>query len=203
MQAAWWKEESVYVGWTASKKGRGLFARCSFEAGQAILVEIPLRASSHCGIAQLIVRDKRYWELAPNFGAPLPKGDRSKSQEIAEAIVNTNAWKVNNQTELYLYVSFCNHSCAPNAILCGATLYTLGPIEAGAEITVSYVPVVELIASKSRRRHLLRGWMLACQCWLCQLKWLTNRQTKSVLRIQAKLETALWNRLLTSHRNSE
>jgi len=75
-----------------------------------------------------------------------------------------------------LVCSLPNHSCSPSAAVSGVwdakagaiqlRLFATRPLEAGDEVTISYVPA--RLPPDVRRAHLLRNYGFACDCARCE-----------------------------------
>ncbi|KAL8448232.1 hypothetical protein Emag_004000 [Eimeria magna] len=71
---------------------------------------------------------------------------------------------------IYFMPSFCSHSCIPNALWCtdDDSNFLFSPratISAGDEVTLTYLPEEDMLASTSRRRTLLEGAKdFKCMC---------------------------------------
>ncbi|KAL8435810.1 hypothetical protein ACSSS7_002187 [Eimeria intestinalis] len=71
---------------------------------------------------------------------------------------------------IYFMPSFCSHSCIPNALWCTDedSNFLFSPratISAGDEITLTYLPEEDMLASTARRRSLLEGAKdFKCMC---------------------------------------
>jgi hypothetical protein len=117
--------------------------------------------------------------LEARFAARLPALGVS-AQDILEALemLQGNATTVDDDrtmttigNALFVTLSATNHSCCPNAIALfdnagGLTLLSVRPLQAGEEITVSYVQVV--LPRLLRRFQLSEGWAIDfCQCNAC------------------------------------
>nr|CCC92036.1 conserved hypothetical protein [Trypanosoma congolense IL3000] len=73
---------------------------------------------------------------------------------------------------IYSLQSNFNHSCQPNVAVfteCGThdiTLRTLRDVQAGEELTISYIPVEN--TNRAERHKMLEGYFFTCQCALCE-----------------------------------
>ncbi|KAL8275952.1 hypothetical protein Esti_000068 [Eimeria stiedai] len=74
---------------------------------------------------------------------------------------------------IYFMPSFCSHSCIPNALWCtdddsSFLFFPRATITAGDEVTLTYLPEEDMLASTSRRRTLLEGAKdFKCMCERC------------------------------------
>ena len=76
---------------------------------------------------------------------------------------------------VYITISRLNHSCRPNAMFCEGSksfesrIRAASKINAGEEITISYVPTtVKHMNRKERQKWLLKRRQFVCRCNFCQ-----------------------------------
>ena len=99
--------------------------------------------------------------------------DKNKVEEILKIldICETNSYPQG----VYIKISRLNHSCRPNAMFCEGSksfesrIRAASKINAGEEITISYVPTtVKHMNRKERQKWLLKWRQFVCRCNFCQ-----------------------------------
>mmetsp|Transcript_39274 Transcript_39274/g.100342 ORF Transcript_39274/g.100342 Transcript_39274/m.100342 type:complete len:385 (+) Transcript_39274:212-1366(+) len=194
-------------------RGRALIAGGGIEGGTALVRERPLVVAADSDAAALAAltgaleadaqpgSDGRFTHLCR---LPQPSGTRCPDQEdlsnpsatssTAAQQVKANAFgglSSNKSLQLSLFsaISFCNHSCAPNAAVSRAstserpepddspldqphlgvprTLYTLRNIAEGEEICICYDSDLLWLLESARRHHTTTVWAFKCECQRC------------------------------------
>ena len=99
--------------------------------------------------------------------------DKNKVEGIMKIldICETNSYPQG----VYITISRLNHSCRPNAMFCEGSksfesrIRAASKINAGEEITISYVPTtVKHMNRKERQKWLLKRRQFVCRCNFCQ-----------------------------------
>lgn len=92
--------------------------------------------------------------------------------------VFANGWGCESMREIHPLFSFFNHSCAPNAEIRGDCAFTLRPIMAGEEVTISYVEF-EPGMTREERALELQHWGFTCTCTLCAMHGRTPSKVRA------------------------
>lgn len=163
-------------------KGEGVIATRNFKPGEVIfqehaLLKLAIAEVQHDKIvmapAQLTDAQRdMYFHLHNCYTAEEGYPGPPKSQTLG--IWHTNAFDTHADQQVVVIgrTSKMNHSCRPNASLwCEETdtwtLVAAGYIQAGQEITCTYLHLLK--DSDSRRRIALKSWGFLCQCEVCSL----------------------------------
>ena len=95
----------------------------------------------------------------------------------AACVQNNSFERVDDDGEMYMLPGFwmakINHSCTPNSTFARTrciedlVLLAITNIQAGEEITISYIQCDPAMTTQERRNKLLREWHFMCACELC------------------------------------
>jgi hypothetical protein len=102
-----------------------------------------------------------------------------------QAVCSLNQFGFGNScTGLYLFPSYFNHSCAPNAVrmTVGKVMVVRAcmRISKGEEITISYYGHGDTFANRKKN---LQKWVRDCDCNLCQQDQISGAQTRKQRRL--------------------
>ncbi|TFK62617.1 SET domain-containing protein [Pluteus cervinus] len=180
---------------STNKKGLGMFARCQIPAGGLIAVEHPLVVTPCAiGFSPSIsevydvlfdwLSDESYDEAMGLSQGTYACGEQ-RGESVAANTMRTRSLVITLGLEqeaighraVFPTVSRCNHSCSPNVKTeWDSTSFSLSlrasrPILAGEEITISYLPLVDLLRSRQERASLLRDrfGISTCHCSTCSM----------------------------------
>lgn len=190
----------------------------TWSAGQAIQRQVDRLSEENRKEFFKLTKMQRLLDICDEFVAAA--GDNNvniKKAQMAEKFKDVTAIFYNNDISsvdeskcLFLTMALLNHSCDPNSSWARAEenarileLRAIREIEAGEEITVSYISVEGRYSDTAARQTRLRnGWAFTCICRLCQTR--EEDDIKAEIRgLQAKMtgecDTALdridWARL--------
>jgi SET domain-containing protein len=163
------------------EKGRGIFAKEKISRGTRIVAESPLlkatAVSSH-GVNVLTAfnnlsppKQRAYLDLHGHASETLKKDNDWDSLPDLDrrviAIYATNHWG----RDVFWLASRFNHSCIPNIhnaynpTIQMETFHSIRDIEAGEELTVSYLSDT---CVRDQRQARLNKWGFQCKCPACQ-----------------------------------
>ena len=147
----------------------GEFLRLKDEDKQRVLQLCQKALTRDAG--QGVVSDNELLELLKFDGVQIPPGMESSVLAFAK-IWKCNAITLGEGAALFPEMSRINHNCAPNAARLehdgGLRLVAIQAIEAGEEITMSYVQDSDLILPASLRKTRLSAWFGECACARCK-----------------------------------
>ncbi|KAI0804252.1 hypothetical protein GGR55DRAFT_698915 [Xylaria sp. FL0064] len=126
----------------------------------------------------------------------------TKAVDIMEDILGTNAFSYtlgdDSHMALYPEVARINHACKPNAFVrfsptsFDVKVVAFRDIEAGEEITISYIP---LNHPREKRQRDLRRWGFECKCSLCTASKTeiaaSDYRREKIASLQEKIMTAI------------
>ncbi|KAJ7058487.1 hypothetical protein C8F01DRAFT_990819 [Mycena amicta] len=175
---------------------RAMFAAEPLPAGFTILVERPAIIAPY--IIGTALNEQIEAELFHALLKQLPPETQARVLTLASCksvqecdvlvgIVRTNALPVSlsvpmdvphpelpTHRALFVDTSRCNHSCSPNArwhwdpATFSLTLVSVRPIGFGEEITISYLPGIQLLLPRTARQSLLQSaYNFSCCCSAC------------------------------------
>ncbi|KAI9764032.1 MAG: hypothetical protein M1840_008908 [Geoglossum simile] len=162
-------------------KGQGFVATSKIPKGTRILLEVPLfkmpGSAEDIGSAESIVlREVKSLTKDQQRAFLALRNVQGRKCTPLLGIVITNILPLGGSDSggLFLEASRINHSCQPNTQhtwngdLGHLTVHALRDIEAGREITISYISGVSL-GHAERQHHLMDGFSFTCACELCSL----------------------------------
>jgi hypothetical protein len=163
------------------EKGLGIFAKMQIPRGTRIIAETPLlRAtafSTHCVNVQdaferlSSAKQHAYLQLH-GYASPTLKKDNNwpslpELNRKVLAIFAANRWG----SDVFWLASRFNHSCIPNVhnaynpTIRMETFHSTRDIEAGEELTISYVSGISV---RDERQAQLKSWGFQCSCPACE-----------------------------------
>mmetsp|Transcript_21413 Transcript_21413/g.59444 ORF Transcript_21413/g.59444 Transcript_21413/m.59444 type:complete len:371 (-) Transcript_21413:218-1330(-) len=178
------------------KKGRGLVVVGRvFPPGEVLIQEVPETVTAQTDAEALAILSERiveggaggrfahlctfssYGSIGEDLG--LPHGLAKAQEQVQANAFGARLPSGGVSLSLFSLVSFCNHSCAPNAALsrregAGAdgqylrTLYTLQEIVPGEEIMICYDPALLWLPEPARGLRISETWRFRCACSVCE-----------------------------------
>ncbi|KAK3324824.1 hypothetical protein B0T19DRAFT_239487 [Cercophora scortea] len=202
-RAAWGPAyEVVEIG----GKGKGLVASRTIRRGEIILVDFPAILIATSFLADTKPHHRR--RLIKQAISQLPEETRRRFYALSrgpekyevDAIVGVNSNSVmlgDNDLHVGVFTEAAriNHGCQPNAAYrfsqrrLTMEIVAYHTIEAGEEITMSYVPITT--PASERRKHLQENWGFACQCSLCHADELALGESENNRRRMTELRDSI------------
>jgi hypothetical protein len=163
------------------EKELGIFARIQIPRGTRVIAETPLlRAtafSTHCvdvqdSFERLSSAKQRAYLQLHGYASPTLKKDNNwaslpELNRKVLAIYAVNRWG----RDVFWLASRFNHSCIPNVhnaynpIIRMETFHSIREIEAGEELTISYLSGISV---RDERQAQLKSWGFQCRCSACK-----------------------------------
>ncbi|OCK81202.1 SET domain-containing protein [Lepidopterella palustris CBS 459.81] len=180
-------------------KGKGLVAACSIHPGTLLISETPLFAIGSSATERDLATHVRSLPKESQRAFLSLHNSRAGKGDPFSNIVRTNAYPLGPGSDIggiFPLIARINHSCRPNAQhawnakLSRETVYSVRPIAAGDEITLSYSsggPSIE------RRKALKEMFGFECACEVCSLPAEDLRVSDERLRKAQLLDEAIGN----------
>ena len=169
-------------------RGRGLVAARAITRGQLILRDeaaVTVRMRSAGGGAEMEAVSEEIQRQVDALSSEdqeqfykLTRRYNNHHHNLTEAyyiFLNNNIKGQSRDKCLYLNMSLINHSCIGNSDWRGADLcsnvlelYANRDIEAGEEVTTSYLDTEHVLLPVAERQRLLLSWGFLCTCSLCR-----------------------------------
>lgn len=201
----------LYAIRSIAGKGKGLVATTRIEKGTRLLSEVPIfrvpRDNNDIKDLERIVADevkclgddqqRAFFDLTNIYG---------NAHSEAFGIARTNVLPLGSSARsggLFLEASRINHSCKHNSQntwnenIGQLTIHSLRDIEAGQEITISYL--VRTSEYAERQRFLKEKFKFECKCELCSLPRAQRKHSdtrlKNLQAIDKSIEAFFWGEL--------
>ena len=182
--------DGLYTIKPITGKGLGFIAASKIFKGTRILLEEPLfktpDSTEDIGSAEItVLREVKSLtkdQQRAFFALQNVQGRNKCTPVLGIAITNMLPLGASDSGGLFLEASRINHSCRPNAqhawndYLGQLTVHALRDIEAGREITISYISGVSP-GYAERQRHLMDAFSFGCACELCSLPLLARTES--------------------------
>jgi hypothetical protein len=163
------------------EKGLGIFARMQIPRGTRIIAETPLLRAKAVTTYSVNVQDsferlssesQRAYLQLHGYASPTLKKDNDwaslpELNRKVLAIYAANRWG----RDVFWLASRFNHSCIPNVhnaynpIIRMETFHSIRDIEAGEELTISYLSGISV---RDERQAQLKSWGFQCSCPACK-----------------------------------
>jgi hypothetical protein len=194
--------DKPYIIQPVTGKGNSLVANTKIVKGQRLLSEAPIfRFPEPSSELEAIVA-KEIEVLDSNqkatFFTLTNSSGTTSNDSKAVAIVKTNGFPIQINTNvhgLFIDAAHVNHSCKQNAVhtwnddIKQLTIHALRDIEAGEEITISYLP--KLTKFLYRQTRLKEKYLFECKCELCSLPASEQDYLDSQIGIEESLDGEL------------
>ncbi|KAI9766958.1 MAG: hypothetical protein M1839_004666 [Geoglossum umbratile] len=181
--------DGLYTIKPITGKGRGFVATFKISRGTRILLEVPLfkmpnSTEDMVSAETIALREVRSLTKDQQRAFFALQNVQGRKCTPVLGIVTTNMLPLgaSDSGGLFLEASRINHSCQPNAQhtwnddLGHLTVHALRDIEAGCEITISYISGVSL-GYAERQHYVMDAFSFACACELCSLPLITRNHS--------------------------
>ncbi|KAJ8607391.1 hypothetical protein MRB53_040337 [Persea americana] len=161
----------------APGKGFGVFATRNILISEVIMDEPPIATFAREVYESDVILERAFLELPRSQQwRILALSDSNTMSPSVVGIIRTNGFGGRPNSFIYESLSRINHSCIPNAVVDDDQVIALRDIAVGEEITISYYYYHDEKPVKQRKRKLLNGWKIDCNCEACQFEEMISQR---------------------------